>query len=87
MLLGMPIVASNVGGTSDMLIDKKEGYLYPFGEKNLLAGYIIKIFDDSKNAIELGKNAKIHAMKTHDREKNGHDMLEIYRSLNNETKK
>ena len=84
MLLGMPIVASNVGGTSDMLIDKKEGYLYPFGEKNLLAGYIIKIFDDSKNAIELGKNAKNHASKTHDREKNGHDMLEIYRSLNDE---
>ena len=37
MLIGMPCVASNVGGTSDMLKDKNEGYLYPFGDYNLLA--------------------------------------------------
>ncbi len=87
MLIGMPIVASNVGGTSDMLIDKKEGYLYPYGEENLLAKYVMDIFSDEKKSVELGINAQNHALKTHDRKKNMDDMLKIYRSLIDETKK
>lgn len=81
MLLGMPIVASNVGGTSDMLVDKKEGYLYPYGENNLLAKYIVDVFDAKDKVILLGKNAKDHALKTHDRQKNASDMIEIYKSV------
>ncbi|MDD3187683.1 MAG: glycosyltransferase family 4 protein [Bacilli bacterium] len=78
MLLGMPCVASNVGGTSDMLIDKKEGLLYPFTEPAMLAMYISKVFDNDKYALELGKEARKHALITHDREKNAKQMLNIY---------
>lgn len=87
MLIGMPIVASNVGGTSDMLVDKKEGYLYPYGETNLLAKYIVDVFDAGDKAIELGNNARSHALKTHNRQKNANDMINIYRSITNEIKK
>ena len=81
MLLGMPIVASNVGGTSDMLTDKKEGFLYPYGENNLLAKYVISVFDAKENITEMGKKANIHAIKTHDRQKNANDMINIYNNL------
>lgn len=87
MLLGMPIVASNVGGTSDMLIDKKEGYLYPYAEQSLLAKYIIDVFNKSEKAKEIGDNAKLHALKTHNRDKNAKNMISIYRSLIDENKK
>lgn len=81
MLIGMPCVASNVGGTSNMLIDKKEGYLYPFGDYSLLAYYISKVFDDSKKSLELGKNARNHALVTHDRKVNCNKMIEIYEEV------
>lgn len=81
MLLGMPIVASNVGGTSDMLIDKKEGFLYPYGEYNLLAKYVISVFDAKDNVNEMCKNANKHAIRTHDRKKNANDMISIYNEL------
>ena len=83
MLLGLPVVASNVGGTNDLVIDKKEGYLYPFGDYGQLAYYISKIFDNSKQAIELGLNAKKHAEQTHSKQNNVNNMIEIYKTIMN----
>ena len=84
MLLGVPCVASNVGGTSDMLIDKEEGFLYPYTEPAMLAYYISKVFNDDELASKIGKNAKAHALITHDRKTNTDNMLKIYRRISNE---
>ncbi len=81
MLLGMPIVASYVGGTSNMLIDTVEGFLYPFEEAYMLAGYICRIFEDCNLAEQLGAHAKIHANKTHNVEKNFRDLQNIYADI------
>lgn len=86
MLIGMPCVASNVGGTSDMLKDKEEGYLYPFGDYSLLAYYISKIFENPIDAIKIGINARKHALITHDRKKNANTMIEIYKKVINSEK-
>ena len=83
MLIGMPCVASYVGGTADMLFDKKEGYLYPFGDYAMLAYYISKIFDKDNIAVELGKSAQKHAKITHSVENNANQMLEIYNKVIN----
>jgi len=84
MLLGMPIVASCVGGTNDLLLDKKEGLLFPSGEYSVLYKYISDIFDNDDLANSFGKFAHIHASKTHDRDKNANDMLNIYKEIINE---
>lgn len=81
MLMAMPCVASNVGGTSDMLKDKEEGFLYPFAESSMLAYYIKQVFDNDDLAIEIGKNAQKHAMITHDRKVNTNDMVKIYETV------
>lgn len=86
MLIGMPCVASNVGGTSDMLKDKDEGYLYPFGDYSLLAYYISKIFENPIDAVKIGNNARKHALITHDRKKNANTMIEIYKKVINSEK-
>lgn len=86
MLLGMPCVASYVGGTGDMLLDKKEGFLYPFGDYSILTYYISNIFDNDDLAIELGMNAKKHALITHNRNKNCDVLIEIYMEALNEDK-
>lgn len=84
MIVGMPCVASNVGGTSDLIVDKEEGFLYPFGDYGLLAYYISKIFDEPKMAISMGKKARKHALNTHDKEKNAKCMFNIYKKIFNE---
>ncbi len=81
MIIGMPIVASDVGGTKDMLIDEKEGLLYDFSNANELANKIIRILDNPHKSIEMGNNAQIHAKETHNREKNAKRMLEIYKEV------
>lgn len=81
MLLGMPCVASYVGGTSDMLKDKEEGFLYPYTEYSMLAYYISKIFNDDKLAQKLGECARNHALITHDRKTNTETMLKIYKEV------
>ena len=81
MLLGMPIISSNVGGVSDMLVHGKEGYLYQADAPYLLAYYIGLLFDDQEKERELGENARIHARKTHNKEENIKKLLEIYAEL------
>lgn len=81
MLLGMPCVASYVGGTADMLLDKCEGFLYPFNESEMLASYVMQLFENDELAIKFGESARSHAFKTHDVRKNASRMIEIYEKL------
>lgn len=81
MILGMPCVASNVGGTSDMLIDKKEGFLYPYTEPELLAYYIEQYFESDDLCKDMGKNARKHALKRHDWDNNAKETLKIYKEI------
>lgn len=83
MLIGMPCIASDVGGTADMMKDKEEGFLYPFGDYSLLAYYISKIFNDNSLSKKIGLNASKHASITHDRKQNAKKMIEIYTKLVN----
>ena len=84
MLIGMPCVASYVGGTPDMLKDKDEGLLYPFGDYGLLAHYISKVFDNDEIALNLGEQAQKHAQKTHNRDNNAKTIMKIYNDIINE---
>ena len=81
MILGVPCVASYVGGTPDMLIDKEEGFLYPYTEPELLAYYISKYFDDDNLCIEKGNKARTHAIKRHSWSNNAKSILEIYKNI------
>lgn len=81
MLVGMPCVASNVGGTSDMLLDKKEGFLYSFGDLKELVKLIDQIFSDEQLAVKLGSEAKKHALITHDVKSNVEQIIKIYEGI------
>jgi len=78
MLLGVPIVASNVGGVSDMLVHQQEGFTYQHDAPYMLAYYVCQIFGSDELALEFSKNARQHALQTHNREKNLSSLLRIY---------
>lgn len=81
MLLGVPCVASDVGGISDMICHKTEGYVYQPDAPYMLAYYICEIFRNKEIALKFSFNARRHALKTHDRDSNLNQLLSIYKSI------
>lgn len=81
MLLGMPVVSSAVGGVPSMLENKKEGLLYPCGDKSALAEAVCRMFADDDFAVYCGQNAAKRAAITHNPDTNYRRLLEIYREI------
>jgi len=81
MLLGVPCVASCVGGVQNLMRHGEEGLIYQSTAPYMLADAICQLFDMEDRAQDMGRRASAHARKTHDPEKNLERLLEIYRSL------
>lgn len=81
MLLGVPTVASYVGGTMDMLTDGVDGYLYQPDAPYMLADHVCSIFGDDALARRFSKNACAHAQITHDPKANLSDLIQIYEEV------
>lgn len=81
MLLGMPVVASDVGGVKNFMNHEKEGFLYQADAPYMLAYYVSKVFEDEDRAVEIGKVAHQRAMKSYNKEFNLKRMVEIYQLI------
>ena len=80
-LLGVPVIASYVGGIPDMVIDGKSGLLYRFEEVEMLAENIRRIFTNNILALRLSKNGSNAAGIRHDRQLNLEQTLCIYHKV------
>ena len=58
MALGKSVVASNVVGNRDAVLDGKTGYLLPAHDTNAFANRIIDLIDDNNLLLELGANSR-----------------------------
>ncbi|QII82417.1 glycosyltransferase family 4 protein [Jeotgalibaca arthritidis] len=87
MVLGVPCVASDVGGVSDMLKHKEEGFVYQTDAPYMLAHYVCEIFENEDLALKFSKNAREHALTTHDRDANTRRLIEIYEEITGENLK
>lgn len=81
MMLGLPCVASFVGGTSTYLHHESTGLMYEKGEMQTLAFMIKKIFDDDALARRLSANAREEAMERNAKEKSKDYLFEIYEKI------
>lgn len=81
MMLGVPTVASDVGGVKNMLTHGRDGFIYPHDEPYMLAYYVCCIFNDDSLADRLSSNAVKHASITHNREKVLDNLLAIYKKI------
>ena len=82
MLLGVPVVSADVGGVHNLLTDGKDGILYPPDKPAKMKEAVLRIFEDDKLAMSMSSNARTHALKTHDPDKNYRRLLEIYNEIN-----
>lgn len=81
MLLGMPVIASNVGGTSSLLEDHIEGLLVQEGEPYSLAGTIITLKDNPDLMKTYGEKAREKALKRHNASAVCQQIVECYNTI------
>jgi glycosyltransferase involved in cell wall biosynthesis len=81
MLLGIPVIATCSGGTSSLLIDKKEGILIQDGDPYSMAGAILELVTNPNYAAELGQNARKRALNRHDPDSIVKNIINIYSKL------
>lgn len=68
MSYGLPVVATNVGGTRDVITDGKDGLLVPSGQVEPLSEAIGKVLSDEKLSKELGVAARNRVVTAFSRE-------------------
>lgn len=87
MALGMPIVASNAGGTSSMLKNGEEGILIQDGNQYELAGAIMEAKQNYDCAIGMGEAARRRAIKRHDPNNVVKELMAVYNYMANLSKR
>lgn len=80
-MLGVPVVASFVGGVTGRIRHKEDGFLYQHDAPYMLAYYIREIFTDDELACRFSARAREAARALHDREENRQRAYEIYSSI------
>ena len=81
MILGVPAIASCVGGLQEMIDHGHDGFLYPFSETYMLSSYILRLFEDRELAMQFSREGRLHAQRTYGREQNCRRLLEIYKTI------
>lgn len=81
MLMGLPIVATNVGGVPCLLKDHEEGLLVQSGDSYALAGAILEIYKNPRKASRMGENAKVRGKQRNNLDKIIDNLLNIYSEL------
>ncbi len=81
MLLGMPVIATAVGGTFSLITDNETGILVQDGDAHALAGAIIELINDQSKSIRLAERAKKIARERHHHQKVTSQLLNNYRSI------
>lgn len=86
-ILGLPCIASYVGGIPDMIVDGVTGFMYRFEEHEMLAKHICNIFSKDHIAQKISENAQQVAYIRHNRTLNAKKTYDIYLQIIEELNK
>ena len=84
MAVGVPCVASYVGGIPDMITHGEDGFLYAADEPYMLAYYIKKLFKNKELTINIGESARMSAFQRFNKNKVIDTTLNIYNHILNQ---
>lgn len=83
MMIGLPVITTNVGGIPSLIEDEKSGMLFQDGDSYALAGAVLRIRKDYQRALGYAAEAKSIAMKRHDKKTILKTLLSHYEKLIN----
>ena len=80
-ILGVPSIASYVGGVTDRIVHGEDGFFYPFSEPEILLYYIKQIFEDQQLAKRLSASAFQNTHKLLNRQGTLKKVIDIYQKI------
>ncbi len=81
MAVGVPCVASYVGGVPEIVDNGKNGCLYRFEEYEHLASIIIDLMDEPQRAAEMGAEARKYMYEYLSEYTSASDLVSIYKTI------
>ena len=81
MLLGIPSVATDSGGPSEVVENGETGYITENGDKNALFDAFIKLIEDENLRKDMGQKAKMRAEKLFSVENMANELDKIYKEV------
>ena len=79
--MAKPVVASDLGGPRELVVDGETGMLVPPSDPKALAEAIIRILDDDNLARRMGEAGYQQARLLFDAEVNAQRTFEVYEEL------
>jgi glycosyltransferase involved in cell wall biosynthesis len=79
MAAGKPVIATNVGGTPEAIIDGETGILVPARDSDALASAIVRLVGDSDLQARLGAAGRERAAQNYSVDKYVSRLDEMYR--------
>jgi L-malate glycosyltransferase len=81
----MPVIATEVSGSEDLIENQVSGLLVPVAEVNALATAVIYMLTHEKHALDMGLNAYTSIVEKCDMEKIALKYEQLYRKILEET--
>lgn len=81
--MGVPSIASDIGGPNELVVNKKTGLLYRLNNNRTFYKAINKIGENKKYREKLGENAENYALENFNSKKNAKDTFDVYEYLLN----
>lgn len=81
MACGLPVIASDAGGTREIITDRVNGFLITEDTKDQIACLIMNLLDRKEYRNSIGENAKAVIANHFSIEKMGRQFEELYKSL------
>ena len=80
-MVGVPVVASRVGGTDSMVKHGKTGFLYPVTDPYMAAYYIKRLIVNKEKNMAIGIKAREIALVRHDKRQIVKELLDVYEQI------
>lgn len=81
MLMGLPVIASRVGGVPEVVIDGSTGLLVPAGDEQLLARSMLDLLSSPERLAQLGAAGKARVKSEFDPAVRARRILDVYTEL------
>jgi glycosyltransferase involved in cell wall biosynthesis len=81
MKLGLPVIGLNSGGTNEIIVDGRSGYLIPPNDPSALAGKLRRLWADEVMRSEMGRQAQADALRRFSPTQAMNELLEVCRAV------
>jgi len=79
--MNIPVIASNIGGIPEVVVNGETGYLVDPGNADQIAKSIVKLWENPGNFFSMGRKARDLVLKNHDRNRQLQEYEEYIKKL------